>query len=85
MIKIDRSFVSGLPSNETDAALSETMIDIARRLHLITLAEGIETDDQCAWLLAHGCTYGQGYLIARPLAIDALLTLARRSGITSMN
>jgi diguanylate cyclase (GGDEF)-like protein len=78
MIKIDRSFVTGLPSNETDAALSETMIDIARRLHLITLAEGIETDAQCAWLLAHGCTYGQGYLIARPLAIDALHTLTRR-------
>ncbi len=78
MIKIDRSFVTGLPSNETDAALSETMIDIARRLHLITLAEGIETDAQCAWLLAHGCTYGQGYLIARPLAIDALQTLTRR-------
>jgi diguanylate cyclase (GGDEF)-like protein len=78
MIKIDRSFVAGLPSNETDAALSETMINIAGRLHLITLAEGIEIEAQCAWLLAHGCTYGQGYLIARPLAIDALETLARR-------
>jgi diguanylate cyclase (GGDEF)-like protein len=86
MIKIDRSFVAGLPANETDAALSDTMIDIASRLHLITLAEGIETDEQCAWLRAHGCAYGQGYLIARPLAIDALLALTlRRPGMPSVN
>jgi diguanylate cyclase (GGDEF)-like protein len=86
MIKIDRSFVTGLPLNDTDAVLSETMINIANRLHLITLAEGIETDEQCAWLLAHGCGYGQGYLIARPLGIDALLSLSRsRPSRTGVN
>jgi diguanylate cyclase (GGDEF)-like protein len=74
MIKIDRSFVSGLPANETDAALTEVMIGIASRLKLLTLAEGIETDEQCAWLCAHGCRYGQGYLIARPLALIDLMT-----------
>jgi diguanylate cyclase (GGDEF)-like protein len=84
MIKIDRSFVTGLPSNETDAALCETMIDIARRLRLVTLAEGIETDEQCAWLLAHGCTYGQGYLISRPVAIGALVSLTGRGIDTSV-
>jgi EAL domain-containing protein (putative c-di-GMP-specific phosphodiesterase class I) len=77
MIKIDRSFVAGLPANETDAALTESMIGIALRLKLLTLAEGIETDEQCTWLSAHGCRYGQGNLVARPLALTDLMTRFR--------
>jgi EAL domain-containing protein (putative c-di-GMP-specific phosphodiesterase class I) len=40
---------------------------------LTTLAEGIETEAQAAWLLAHGCRYGQGYLVDQPLAFDHLV------------
>jgi diguanylate cyclase (GGDEF)-like protein len=73
MIKIDRSFVSGLPSDERDAALSEMLIRITDQFGFTTLAEGIETEDQAAWLLDHGCRLGQGFLIARPGSFTDLL------------
>jgi diguanylate cyclase (GGDEF)-like protein len=74
VIKIDRSFVTGLPGDDKDAALVETMVGICNRLEIASLAEGIETEAQRAWLTEHGCGYGQGYLVDRPLPFDQLLT-----------
>jgi len=73
VIKIDQSFVAGLPSDERDAALSEMLIRITDRFGFATLAEGIETEAQAAWLLDHGCRLGQGFLIARPSTFADLL------------
>jgi diguanylate cyclase (GGDEF)-like protein len=73
VIKIDRSFVMGLPNDERDVALTEMLLRIVDRFGFTTLAEGIETEAQAAWLLQHGCLLGQGYLIARPGPFDALL------------
>jgi diguanylate cyclase (GGDEF)-like protein len=73
LVKIDRSFITGLPDDEQDAALTEMMIDICSRFKLSVLGEGIETIAQRDWLLAHGCRYGQGYLVAKPMSFDALL------------
>jgi diguanylate cyclase (GGDEF)-like protein len=73
VIKIDRSFVMGLPGNERDSAITEMLLRITDRFGFATLAEGIETEDQAAWLLEHGCRYGQGYLIAKPFTFDDLL------------
>jgi len=67
VIKIDKSFVRGLPDDQHDAGLVETVIAVANRFGFKTLAEGIETVEQYDWLRARGCTYGQGYLIARPM------------------
>jgi EAL domain-containing protein (putative c-di-GMP-specific phosphodiesterase class I) len=72
MIKIDRSFVMGLPHDVKDAVLAETMIDICHRLDILSLAEGIETEAQRTWLAEHGCRFGQGYLIDRPLSFEHL-------------
>jgi len=66
VIKVDRSFVMGLPDDERDAALADMLLRISDRFGFMTLAEGIETEAQAAWLLEHGCRLGQGYLIARP-------------------
>jgi diguanylate cyclase (GGDEF)-like protein len=66
VIKVDRSFVMGLPDDERDAALTDMLLRIGDRFGFVTLAEGIETEAQAAWLLEHGCRLGQGYLIARP-------------------
>jgi diguanylate cyclase (GGDEF)-like protein len=74
VIKIDRSFVAGLPEDERDAALSEMLIRITDRFGFTILAEGIETEAQAAWLLEHGCRLGQGYLIARPAPFGDLLS-----------
>jgi diguanylate cyclase (GGDEF)-like protein len=66
LIKIDRSFIIGLPDDEQDGALTEMLLRITDRFGFATVAEGIETEAQAAWLLAHGCRLGQGYLVAKP-------------------
>jgi diguanylate cyclase (GGDEF)-like protein len=71
IIKIDRSFVSEIQANPNDAAITETVIGISQRLGSATLGEGVETVGQQTWLREHGCDYAQGYLIAKPLPVDA--------------
>jgi diguanylate cyclase (GGDEF)-like protein len=73
IIKIDRSFVMGLPDDERDCAITEMLLSMTARFEYATLAEGIETEGQLSWLLEHGCRFGQGYLIARPQGFDCLL------------
>ena len=74
-LKIDRSFVSGLGTNPGDTIVVEAIIGMARTLGLATVAEGVETPEQRDELRALGCTFGQGYLFARPLAPRNLETL----------
>jgi EAL domain-containing protein (putative c-di-GMP-specific phosphodiesterase class I) len=73
MIKVDRSFVTGLPEDERDCALADMLLQITDRFGFTTLAEGIETEAQATWLLDHGCRLGQGYLISKPHSYDDLL------------
>lgn len=65
-LKIDQGFVKGLPDSREDAAITRAVISLAHNLDLRVVAEGIETPEQAAFLLAHGCDYGQGYGFARP-------------------
>jgi diguanylate cyclase (GGDEF)-like protein len=69
-LKIDRSFVSGLPGDDSDAGIVRAILQMARALGLSVIAEGVETEAQRQFLLAEGCDQFQGYLYARPL--DAL-------------
>ncbi|HEY4293595.1 putative bifunctional diguanylate cyclase/phosphodiesterase [Luteibacter sp.] len=71
-LKIDRSFVTGLPANANDVAITEAMVAIARSLDLHTIAEGIETEAQHEFLLRAGCQEGQGFLYSRPLPPDEI-------------
>jgi diguanylate cyclase (GGDEF)-like protein len=71
VIKIDRSFVAGLPDDPRDVAIVETLLSIAQQLQFQTLAEGVETAAQLAWLTERGCTMAQGFHIARPMSLDA--------------
>jgi diguanylate cyclase (GGDEF)-like protein/PAS domain S-box-containing protein len=66
-LKIDRSFVAGLPGNTSDAAIVNGMIALARSLGVTTIAEGIETDAQDEFLRQAGCVEAQGYRYAYPL------------------
>jgi diguanylate cyclase (GGDEF)-like protein/PAS domain S-box-containing protein len=66
-LKIDQSFVQGLPDDPEDASIVETIIQMADGLDMETLAEGVETEAQLAFLRQHGCQQMQGYLVARPL------------------
>jgi len=65
-LKIDRSFIRGLPDSPQDAAIVASVVDLAHALGLSVTAEGVEKADQLAPLRARGCDSAQGYLFARP-------------------
>nr|WP_158651716.1 EAL domain-containing protein [Marinobacterium profundum] len=67
-LKIDRSFVSGLPEDADDSVIIKAMLDVARHMGLSVVAEGIETLQQQDFLASLGCETGQGYLYAKPLS-----------------
>ena len=71
-LKIDRSFVTGMCESPRKEAIVRTTIELARRLELHVVAEGIETAAVCERLAALGCDAGQGYLIARPAPAEEL-------------
>jgi diguanylate cyclase (GGDEF)-like protein/PAS domain S-box-containing protein len=66
-VKIDRSFVSGLPDDRDDAAITQAVVAMAHSLALEVVAEGVETDAQLDFLRRLGCDGAQGYLIGRPM------------------
>jgi predicted signal transduction protein with EAL and GGDEF domain len=66
-IKIDRSFVTDIPGNADDMAITAAVISMAHRLDLAVVAEGVETAEQLKFLRDHHCEYGQGYYFSRPL------------------
>jgi len=70
-LKIDRSFVSGLPLEESDAAIVQAIIHMGRALHLQIVAEGVETEAQRRFLAECGCDLYQGYLFAPALDAEA--------------
>ncbi|CAN0013792.1 unnamed protein product, partial [Discosporangium mesarthrocarpum] len=72
-VKIDRSFVSELPDNPDDAALTSAILAMAHGLRLQVVAEGVETARQALFLRARGCDEVQGYLFGRPTPPDEFL------------
>jgi diguanylate cyclase (GGDEF)-like protein len=71
-IKIDRAFVDGLGTDESDTAIVEAIIGMARALRLKVVAEGVETEGQLVRLRELGCQRAQGYLFARPIPAEEL-------------
>jgi diguanylate cyclase (GGDEF)-like protein/PAS domain S-box-containing protein len=79
-IKIDRSFIQSITTDLSDAAIVRAIIQMAHSLGLKVVAEGVETQEQKEFLLAHGCNLLQGYYFSRPLLPEAfteLLSLAK--------
>lgn len=74
-IKIDRSFVMDLPDNRESLAIVHAIISIAKSLGMKITAEGIETAEQMEILTRAGCTYGQGYLLGKPVPARDLIGL----------
>jgi diguanylate cyclase (GGDEF)-like protein/PAS domain S-box-containing protein len=74
-LKIDQSFVRDIGADRADTALVGTMVALAKQLKLTSVAEGVETKEQLAYLLDIGCDSGQGYFFAPPLAPAELAPL----------
>ncbi|MCK9284869.1 MAG: EAL domain-containing protein [Rhodocyclaceae bacterium] len=77
-IKIDKTFVQDAPTDSDDAALVETILAVAEHLHLSVVAEGVETEEQAAFLDARGKIIHQGYLYGRPEPIEMWLARWRK-------
>jgi EAL domain-containing protein (putative c-di-GMP-specific phosphodiesterase class I) len=69
-LKIDQSFIRNLPRDPNDVAIVRTIMSLGHSLDLSILAEGVETEEQRAFLAAEGCDEFQGYLFAKPMSFD---------------
>jgi len=76
-LKIDKSFVSDLPTNENDKAVASAVISLGQKLNLRVIAEGVETDDQVAFLRENNCDEMQGYHFSKPVTVQAIEDLLR--------
>ncbi len=72
-LKIDRSFTNKLTESESGLRIVQTILALGQRLKMRVLAEGIEYQSQLNELKAMGCDEGQGYLLAKPMPLSALL------------
>ena len=77
ILKIDRSFVSGIVDTKEAAALVHTLVQLGKALGLETIAEGVENNEQRRQLIAEKVDTGQGFLFARPLDVEAVDRLLR--------
>ena len=77
VLKIDQSFVQRISSDPNDTTIVRAIIDMGRNLKHRVIAEGIETQEQLAFLQARHCSEGQGYLFSRPLAATQMASLIR--------
>jgi diguanylate cyclase (GGDEF)-like protein/PAS domain S-box-containing protein len=79
VLKIDRSFISRLDSaDNAEFAIVHGVIDIAHRMKIVTVAEGVENENQVAQLRALGCDIAQGYLISRPIGAERVSDWMRK-------
>ncbi|WP_168170323.1 EAL domain-containing protein [Rhodanobacter sp. C03] len=72
-VKIDQSFIQGSSLNREDREITEAIVALSKKLHLETVAEGVESEAQATWLKEIGCDVAQGFFFARPMEKNELL------------
>ena len=77
-LKIDRGFVNAIGRETITSPVLDAVLTLTHRLNLVTVAEGVETEEQAAWLRDHGVDYLQGSLISRPLTLQQLIEEYRK-------
>jgi diguanylate cyclase (GGDEF)-like protein/PAS domain S-box-containing protein len=77
-LKIDRSFVNDLVVDADDASIVSAVINMGKSLHMRVVAEGVETQEQLAFLRQEGCSEAQGYLFSKPVSAAAFTKLTRQ-------
>lgn len=78
VLKIDRSFVTGIPEKSNDASIAKAIINMAHSLFLKVIAEGVEHEHQLDFLARNSCDEVQGYLLSRPLPSSEMTRLMKR-------
>ncbi|KGP64130.1 histidine kinase [Legionella norrlandica] len=78
-LKIDRSFISEMASNQNDAAITKAIINLGHSLNLQVLAEGVENELQRDFIISHGCDYAQGYFYKAPDTAENILEFLKNS------
>jgi len=84
VLKVDRAFVKDLPGAQKEAAICSAVLDMARHLDLSVVAEGVETEEQLAWLQARDCRYIQGYLTGKPMPAHVALAALQDNHYTAL-
>ena len=78
-LKIDRSFLAGVPGNAQHVGVTKAIIALAKSLQLTVTAEGVETEEALEFLRIHGCDEAQGYLFSRPVPAEEFSELLERN------
>jgi diguanylate cyclase (GGDEF)-like protein len=84
VLKIDRAFIKDLPDSSKDAAICNAVLDLAKHLDLSVVAEGVETEDQLAYVETRGCDYVQGYLTGKPMSAHVALAALKEDLYTEL-
>ncbi|WP_421132431.1 EAL domain-containing protein [Alteromonas sp. A079] len=79
-LKVDRSFVKDIEPGKS-AVLAETIVTLGNKLGLLTIAEGVEKREQASYMIKLGCDEAQGYLFAKPMPFDELMTFLSHTDI----
>ena len=78
-LKVDRSFVSRIGSDDENVEIVKTIISLAKNLNMQSIAEGIETIEQCEKIRELECEYGQGYYFSRPVSVEEIEELLNKN------
>jgi diguanylate cyclase (GGDEF)-like protein len=84
VLKIDRAFIKDLPDSSKDAAICNAVLDLAKHLDLSVVAEGVETEDQLAYVETRGCDYVQGYLTGKPMSAHVAMAALKEDLYTEL-
>jgi EAL domain-containing protein (putative c-di-GMP-specific phosphodiesterase class I) len=84
-IKIDKSFVIGMLTNDNDRVIVRSIVDLGRNLRLTVVAEGVETSATWEALMAIGCDMAQGYWLGEPMAPADVLQRIRDLEVKALN
>ncbi|MES2900934.1 MAG: EAL domain-containing protein, partial [Pseudomonadota bacterium] len=82
-LKIDRSFIKDISTDSNDEAIAIAIIQLGKSLNLSVIAEGVETEEQVAFLRRHGCNHAQGYFYSTPVLPEDLLGRWRALPVTA--
>ena len=74
-LKIDRSFIQGIPEAKDDCAIASVIIGLAKKMNHVVVAEGVENKEHFAFLQEMGCDEIQGYFFAKPQNPDAIFIM----------